>query len=289
MNVEELNKLIKLDIGEQGTVKNPSLVQAVFPDEDMPFTVDEALLQKLTCDGRLLDLDTCMDRSKTHDRLSEALIAGAFNDIGSKLVPLIGKDLVRQWTEDTSSKPLQGSPHLHKPDMVLVKTPTPTPTDKLNWHQVLAFSEVTSESGGFHTRMAETLPQKVYIMFAAQDNRHFVPALSLYRRQFRLTVFDRSGVVHSPDFNINDDQLILLHILVALMFGEEELIGYDMSMGMDDMGQVKTVTMNGQVYNVTEKLFAAPTLRGRTTKCWSAQRGSQVCVIKDAWIHTERG
>lgn len=133
------------------------------------------------------------------------------------------------------------------------------------------------------------LPQKAFILFTAQDNRCFVPVLSFYSHNFRLTLYDRSGVVHTKTYSLNTHQILLLHIIAGLMFGREEVIGYDVTMRTGADGQVIGIEVGGKEYAVIRRLFAAQTLRGRATKCWRVHLDSKYYVIKDSWIHTGRG
>jgi Fungal protein kinase len=94
-------------------------------------------------------------------------------------------------------------------------------------------------------------------------------------------------VVTSTRVNIDDGALDLLRIVVGLMFGSDELIGYDKSMHRGPDGSIKSIAVGKDEaeYTVLEPIFLSETVRGRATQCWRVRRDGKEYVLKDSWCH----
>ena len=78
--------------------------------------------------------------------------------------------------------------------------------------------------------------------------------------------------MYSPDYRIQDDDLLLLWIIIGFLFADEETIGYDPMMCHGDNGEILGITVDGTEYTVLKRLFLADTLKGHATQCWWVER-----------------
>ncbi|KIM73761.1 hypothetical protein PILCRDRAFT_14983, partial [Piloderma croceum F 1598] len=167
-----------------------------------------------------------------------------------------------------------------KPDIILLKK-----GDKPAWPVVCAVGEVTAEAG-FPSRIRNTIQQKSFLTFATQPARRFTVSLAFSKDCFQFVTCDRAGVVTSTRVNIDDGALNLLQIVAGLMFGSDELIGYDKSMHRGPDGSIKSITVGKEAeYTVIEPIFSSETVRGRATRCWRVRRDGKQYVLKDSWCH----
>ncbi|KAG6372402.1 hypothetical protein JVT61DRAFT_7875 [Boletus reticuloceps] len=105
------------------------------------------------------------------------------------------------WSSQYATKPVENSPMSFKPDIVFCGQLDPH--TGFVWRNVISFFELTSSNHS--TQLRRDITRKVYAVFMSQPNRRFVVALSLARQEFRLHVFDRSGVIHSLGSNVHKD------------------------------------------------------------------------------------
>lgn len=61
----------------------------------------------------------------------------------------------------------------------------------------------------------------------SQENHHYVPVLSLIGTTCHFSIFDWGGAIHLAGFNIHDDPLSLLHILIGMTYAPDYCLGYD--------------------------------------------------------------
>jgi hypothetical protein len=151
------------------------------------------------------------------------------------------------------------------------------------WIMVRGLCETTAVAN-FNQKIRRTISQKSFLIFNTQFNRRFVPSLAFYGPYFQFTAIDRAGIVYSPDYHVQDDDLLLLRIIIGFLFADKETIGYDPTMRHGDDGEILGITVEGAEYTVLERLFSADTLKGRATQCWRVQRDGKQYVIKDSWI-----
>ena len=193
------------------------------------------------------------------------------------------------WIPHYSTTPLKGSEFKRKPDVILVDEAS---IKDATWPKVHALSEVTRTEMSQSKTIKDTIHQKSYIMFKAQDNRCFVPSLSFTCGSFTLTVCDRAGVVDSQTWKVAEQPLTLLRIIAGLMFARPSDIGYDETIDCKE-GKATSILSGGVEYTVEEELFASDSVKGRATKCWRASTGEggdyrEEVVIKDSWADVRR-
>jgi len=276
LTVDDLAVLMSRELALEGSVITDAeyLVESIFSDEHLPIAPTEDLLY---------DISDAF-HSVTHP-LSERDLSDWLNRVGEALASHFEElSLDRGWDARNFATALKGSPHKRKPDVMLLdKSPESEPT----WIAVRALCETTSVAN-FHQDIRRTISQKSFLIFNNQFNRRFVPSLAFFGPSFRFIAIDRAGVVYSPDYNIQNDKLLLLRIIIGLMFANKEVIGYDLTMRCGSDGEICGITVDGKEYIVVEKLFSADTLKGRATQCWRVQRDGKNYVIKDSWVRNGR-
>lgn len=103
-----------------------------------------------------------------------------------------------------------------------------------------------------------------------------------------MTLCDRAGIVLSTVGDIEQDSYTLFRIIIALMFGDDELVGYDKSMQHGQHSEIVSIMAGGLEYTVKKKLFLSEVMRGRATQCWHVEREGEQYVIKDSWVQVGR-
>jgi hypothetical protein len=277
--VSSLNSILDLEL-DGAKVDNQPLPPIIFPDDALPFPINEDLINRLS--------NVYADHSWTQSLdYTETSYADWFNSIGDALEALTKVGRVRKWSADSCTAPLPGATTKRKPDIMLVDCEPGSPDTQKQWSSIRAIAEVTAENR-FPQRMRITIQQKSFLAFYTQPDRRFVLSLSFSRDRFFFTACDRAGLVNSFVYNIHQDALVLLRVLVGLMFCPERQIGYDDSMYRAPDGNIITITVNGQEYAVVRKIFSSETVRGRATQCWLVRRDRQTYILKDSWCIRSR-
>ena len=104
-------------------------------------------------------------------------------------------------------------------------------TGEPTWPEVRGLCEGIS-SVTYHSIICSTVQQKAFIILSCQHNRCFVSVVSFANHSFRLTLCECGGIVMSATGNIERDSYILFHIIIALVLGNDEVLGYDAIWGM---------------------------------------------------------
>src|ERR1700722_8402975 len=280
VNTEDMNKLLDQELRDVVLRNVELLPETIFPDHKLPFLPNDTLLKSLN--AVYANSDWINPPSG-----SESDLARWMNSIGSALASSTGRVLLKQWSSRFAFTPLKGSPIKRKPDVILLDSADMKKVDEIQWRHVRGLCETTNEDS-FHNRIRNTISNKSFIVFTTQYDRRFLPCLSFWNSKFRLTICDRSGIVHSITYTINGNVLTLLRILIALMFGDDSLVGYDVSMCRGSGGKIESITVCGVKYEVVGIIFFSETLRGCGTQCWHVQKDGEGYVIKDSWIHRGR-
>jgi hypothetical protein len=282
--VDHLNKLLDIELEDALISDGSHLVEAIFPDRRLPFTVDEDLLHSLTTvysSGRWITIP---------QQHSEPRYATWMNNIGLYLLIIThhptyimstnqmttgialqehtNHTRLRSWDAKHHDSPLPGSPIKRKTDITLLdisKSDRSQNDQIVQWSGVRAVCEVTS-TPTYHSRIHYTIVSKALIMMNCQFNWRSIPSLSIIGDQFLVIACDRAGVIHSIKYHLHHDALVFLRILAGFMFGDDHLIGHDQSMRRNVDDQIVGITVAGQEYDVVKNVFSSQTLRGRATQ-----------------------
>ncbi|KAF8801518.1 hypothetical protein BYT27DRAFT_7226747 [Phlegmacium glaucopus] len=103
---------------------------------------------------------------------------------------------------------------------------------------------------------------------------------------FGATLFDRSGEIRAQWHYTSQESYARL--IAGLAYGEEGLLGYDLSLERDLHGNVEKLRMKNEWYSVIKVVFSNDVLRGRATVCWLVMKDGKQLVVKDTWVDVER-
>lgn len=127
------------------------------------------------------------------------------------------------WSAANAQKALPGSAIKRKPDIVL--------SDDISakWGNIRVSAELTHSRYRPAMRLGKAADTHAYIMMSEQPWRRFALILSFTNkyRHLRVLMYDHSGGVVSPRFDIYTQPNAFLHIIAAIMFGSLECVGYD--------------------------------------------------------------
>jgi hypothetical protein len=281
-NVSSLDSMLRLELDKAVIPSQSSIPDIVFPDNLLPFQVDQTLLDKLKINynGYRWISQPKSEASET----SEAKYAQWLNSIAAELKDVTGQQPRRTWNNRFSTTPLPGVASRRKPDLILIK-----PNDTEAWVNVATVCEVTSESN-FPPRIRNTVMQKAFFAFYTQLDRRFFPSIAFSQTEFIFSTFDRAGMVSTGALTPDINALSFLRIVVGFMFGPDDLIGFDPTMirSSDGSGAVQKIIVKGVDYTVKECIFSSETVRGRATRCWRVSKDEKQYVLKDSWCLRSR-
>ncbi|KAG2079815.1 uncharacterized protein F5147DRAFT_592018 [Suillus discolor] len=101
-------------------------------------------------------------------------------------------------------------------------------------------------------------------------------------RDLRVHLYDRSGGLVSPVFNINNNPDMYLQILAGIVFGGPQCLGYDCTVVFYD--PIGKIHVKEKFYNILHTLFYSRGLTGRGTVCYLVELGGEEFIIKDHWV-----
>lgn len=127
------------------------------------------------------------------------------------------------------------------------------------------------------------------MVFAAQHNRRFVLGATIAGADMILFVFDRSGVVGSKTFDINNEPEFLVRVICGLLFVDDIRLGFDTTIEKKDGEKGGyTIRMNGIEFDCDEPMYIEKAVRGRGTGCFKTTINDEEMVIKDSWVDDSR-
>lgn len=279
-------------------LSDQNILKRIFSDKALGFPISNDIVKRLVKLGAFLEYDSQIaEETESYDTTDalffqknvrrrpgwEAQMARHLNHFGKVIAEVTKCPIRREWTSARCQTPLSGSPHDRKPDIILC--PTGTKTDKLyHWRQVDGVLE-TSSTVAPAVKIRNTVMAKAFCMYTEQHARRYIVNAWIVGGRFGLAYYDRSGEVVAEYFYKSQHNLVRL--IAGLMFGTDQLLGYDPTVLRQD-GHVTDVYVVGNRYQVVCTLFTSQVLRGRGTVCWLAKKDGQVVVIKDTWVDKDR-
>ena len=138
------------------------------------------------------------------------------------------------------------------------------------------------------------LAQYAREVFRAQDRR-FVLGFTLCGSMMRLWQFDRSGSSGSASFDINNDGLQFVRILLGFYLMNNEQLGFDPTVQHLEHGErYIDIFRAGRTERlvILEQIRKQVVIVGRATTCWRVYcdegNSSKHLVVKDSWQYEER-
>ncbi|KAH7917256.1 hypothetical protein BV22DRAFT_1135559, partial [Leucogyrophana mollusca] len=127
--------------------------------------------------------------------------------------------LTHRWSEYYLTHAVTGTPLAVKPDLVLSDRGQNSHADI---HMICELSRRE-----WRLDLEHTLYGKSYTMFKVQKDRRFVYAISVCDYLVRISMYDRSGAVHTRGYNIHKEPLTLIRVLIAFLYLPPQYLGYD--------------------------------------------------------------
>ena len=179
--------------------------------------------------------------------------------------------------------------HGNKDDEVDEKT-----GPKSSWAQILVAGELKSnpiEDG----QEPAWLDLATYAreVFRTQDRR-FVLGFTLCGSRMRLWHFDRSGSSGSSSFDINQEGLKYVHVMLGYHLMDDEQLGLDPTIQQSDGQRFVEIIRDNQIERLIliKEIRKQAVVAGRATTCWRAycnkDQSKEPLVVKDSWQYEER-
>ncbi|KAM5440864.1 hypothetical protein MferCBS31731_004003 [Microsporum ferrugineum] len=190
-------------------------------------------------------------------------------------------------------KPIQGSTAERKLDVGFMDGTDPLEDGKYAWSQILVPGELKNDPG-YDTQSRLDLGRYAREVLAAQDSRHFVPGFTLCGPHMRLWHFDRLGGIASEQFNINEEGLRFISVILTYLLMDTEQLGFDPTIVTTDVSRYIKIERDGkEEHLVIDKVIRrAACVSGRATTCWKTHhdgdRSQTALVVKDSWQYPER-
>ena len=167
-------------------------------------------------------------------------------------------------------------------------------TRKPNWSEILVVGELKSNPDQEGQREAWVdLCTYAREVFRTQDRR-FVLGFALCGSMMRLWHFDRSGTCGSRSFDIQQEGLTFVKVMLGYCLMTDEQLGLDPTIQVSEGKRYVEITRGGQVERLilTELINRQPVIVGRATTCWKAYRDTdkskELLIVKDSWQYEER-
>ena len=137
------------------------------------------------------------------------------------------------------------------------------------------------------SNIQNAIMRKAYAVFTSQPGWWFLFVLSITNQEFRIHMFDHSGVVLSRPYNIHQSPCILLCMLSMLTFGNFGHVGYNPTFLPQYLTSWTTamIQVESTAYDIIDQIFFNFLIRGWGTSCWHVRHKNKDYMIKDAWTH----
>ena len=264
-----------------------TLPNNIFPDSLLPFDVNVTLLDKLK---------GVWDAQRKHLRppadYTESAVLKWLEDFGKLMSKATGCKPVRRWSNQYMNTPVPNTNLVRKPDIVLLNSSAGVQSE--GWKHINAVVEVTCRD--MNKDLKAQINNKTYLMLSEQHNRRFVPFVAICGPTMYLIVTDREGQAMAEINYLQGGEyhaLCLLRVIAALVFSNNETIGFDPSiLNLQGPEGGIGISAGGKVYAVKSIIHAVRGVVGRSSRVWSAydhkDPDRKLCIIKDGWIQEGR-
>ncbi|OJD12475.1 hypothetical protein ACJ73_09345 [Blastomyces percursus] len=193
------------------------------------------------------------------------------------------------------NQPIRGSTAARKLDIGFVDDLNASKDAKYEWSQILIPGELKNDPK-YDKQSHAWLDLGRYVreVITAQDRRCFVHGFTLCGPNMRLWLFDRLGGIASEKFNINNESLRFISVILGYLQMTEEQLGFDPTIVISDGLRYIEIERNGEKERliIDEVIIRRACVAGRATTCWKARRDGDESktpiVVKDSWQYPER-
>ncbi|KFZ02079.1 hypothetical protein V500_00447 [Pseudogymnoascus sp. VKM F-4518 (FW-2643)] len=193
------------------------------------------------------------------------------------------------------NQPLEGSTAERKLDVGFVDSVDAEDNSKCHWSQIMVIGELKSNPGSDTlSKTWRDLARYAREVFFAQDTRRFVLGFTLCGSVMRLWEFDRLGGIASSPFDINQDGLQFVSVVLGYLRMNKTQLGFDPTILEADGERYIEIMRHGRKERlvIDETMKRAGCVAGRATTCWKAHLADDdtraPLVIKDSWQYPER-
>ncbi|KAG2336313.1 hypothetical protein BDR05DRAFT_896897 [Suillus weaverae] len=102
--------------------------------------------------------------------------------------------------------------------------------------------------------------------------------------ELRVHTYDRSGSAISPYFHINKHKDAFVRIFSAIIFGDDECIGFDATVKIREHKLPAPIQVNDNTYEILDVVFSTHGLVGRGTVCYLTKKDNKEYIVKDHWV-----
>jgi hypothetical protein len=130
------------------------------------------------------------------------------------------------------------------------------------------------------------LAQDAFFTFATQDNRRYSLGVRFCNTAMSLSLFDRSGAIHSTLFDINKHPLLFIRVISGLTCGSDAEIGYDLT--INSANGHRYIRLKEDLYEIISTELISDVIRGRGTVVFRVRKDGRDYAMKDSWIDMSR-
>ena len=229
-----------------------------------------------------------IDWPPTNEKGTEKLLGNYLNDVADAVRRKLKfqespEDLVYSSTFSESGIKTDETTE-RKPDLIVVPRCMQDSRD-VEWKDIRSF---VSLKIGTQTRNDELTQITEYarMCFSKQCDRRYVLGLGFLHNKLSAYVFDRSGVLASPYYNVEKYPEAFLHLAIGMLLLPKTQMGYDPSFfESENTRYIKAFEAD---YEIIDELYVDRSIRGRGTVCLKAERDGETFVIKDSWVDRTR-
>ncbi|KAI1932301.1 hypothetical protein LOZ66_006910 [Ophidiomyces ophidiicola] len=201
---------------------------------------------------------------------------------------------VLAWLTEIIDKVIQFSEE-HTPNKIGQKRPLAQPHKPLKGSTAQRTLDIGFMEGTDTLKNGKLdLGRSVREVLAAQDSRLFVPGFTLCGSLMRLWHFDRLGGIASELFNIHEEGLRFVSVILRYLLMTEEDLGFDSTIITASGSRYIKIERDGREERlVVDKVVRrVECISGRATTCWRTHRDGgepqTTLVVKDSWQYPER-
>ncbi len=292
---KRVDRAIKAEM-EDATIELEGIIEASLPNEAIGFDPAE-LLQHLSRkrnrkykDGKWIGFED------TKVFPSEPRIMDYFEKIVKKVERAItkktGAKRLRYYSDAFYNTPVKDDDCDRKPDGVLtgMRISKKDKKDK-NLPTYVAIDGILEMKPElrYASEGHEQLSGCARLIFKNQPNRRKVFGVLLVGDEMTFCVFDRSGKVTSPSFNIHEKPELFLRVIVGLCYIDRETLGVDQTINLEGPKENWTVEVKGKKYPIQKVVYTEGVIRGRGTACYEVRLESgKSALVKDSWVDMSR-
>ena len=116
-----------------------------------------------------------------------------------------------------------------------------------------------------------------------------IPNLTFRKDHTDFVICNHASGVHTDAIPLQNNKRRLVWFIVGFAFGDEHLLGYDLTMKHSGSNIITAISVNGREYTIISRLFELSAMRGHTIQCWHvcSEDGTEY-IIKDSWINSRQ-